>query len=151
LRHVERGAGGTEPNNRPSKSNHRSHRQSRSAPWHDRLHAPARTTRPMRHRDCEEAHTLQQKFFVLAFRAITVALWGRPRRRSHGRWRVISAGPSLGSRRMIRACVSSSRREARSPSHARIYRRGTPIQAVPAGTLRHLTNAVPALSQAPLP
>ena len=85
MRHVERGAGGTEPNNRPSKSNHRSHGQSRRAPWHDRLHAPARTTRPMRHRDCEVAHTLQQKFFVLAFRAITVALWGRPRRRSHGR------------------------------------------------------------------
>ena len=41
--------------------------------------------------------------------------------------------------------------EARSPSYARIYRRGTPIQAVPAGPLRHLTNAVPALSQAPRP
>jgi hypothetical protein len=41
----------------------------------------------MRHRECEAAHTLQQKFFVLVFRAITIALVGAPRRRRRGRWR----------------------------------------------------------------
>jgi hypothetical protein len=54
----------------------------------------------------------------------------------------------LKSRRMIRACVSSSRRDARDRrvTHASVVAE-PPIQAVPAGTLRHLTNAVPALSR----